>query len=323
MKRLNLIICAALAIAAAASCEKSPQDFPIVGNFTLTGESTNASTSSWYPDEKIGVFVTSDGIAQSNLLYTPSESCEDKSVDLDGSKYWMFGDPVGNVTLNAKGEAAGFKQGVHNIYAYSPYNEAAADVTAVPMPDLANQDDSAFQGVTINPALNFIYASKEVKEYSAAPVDLGKFTCVTFALNTGTIDLKGTPEGVTDRKIVKLIINADKTIAYKNATFNLVEGKINGEPSAIELKTNLAVTEGMSFDMESMSMVSVIGSDGPAKFAIVAPASIEDFKTMKFTFTAVLDDNSEYVGTDITPSVKTFDGETMVLLGGQVILTKK
>lgn len=328
MKRLKFFVLAALAISFAASCEEEgPVDFPIVGEFTITGESTNAATSSWYPGEQLGVFVTSEGVAQTNLIYQPSEVCEDKSVLLDendpSSKYWMFGDPIGNVTLNAKGEKAGFKQGVHKIYAYSPYDAAAADLTAVPMPDLASQDDSAFQGMTINPALSFIYASAEVKEYSAAPINLGKFKSVYTSLNTGTIELKGAPEGVTNCTIVKLLISADKTIAYKNASFNMVEEKIGGEPSSIELTTKLAITEGMAFDMESMSMKTVLGSDGPAKFAVVSPASADDFKTMKFSFTAVLSDGSEYVGTDITPNVMTVGEETLITLGGKVILTKK
>ena len=330
MKRLNYFVCAALAVAAVVACdpaEDQPKDFPVVGEIALSGESTNAATGSWYPGEQLGVFVTSEGVAQVNLLYTPSETCADNSVLLDEtdptSKYWMFGDPVGNVALNASSEKAGFKQGAHNVYVYSPYNAAATDVTAVPMPDLTNQDDTVFSGQTADPKYSFVYGSAEVKEYTTAPVDLGKFNSVYFSLNTGTIELNGTPENVTDLTIVKLIISADKTLAYKNPTFNLVEGKINGEPAAVEVKTALAITEGMSFDMESMSMKSVIGSDGPAKFYVVAPASVDDFKTMQFSFTAVLSDGSEYVGTGITPNVMSYEGEAMVTLGGRVILAKK
>ena len=328
MKRLNLFVCAALSVAAVACDQNEPVvDFPIVGDFSLTGESTNAATNSWYPGEQLGVFVTSDGVTQANLLYTPSETCSDNSVLLDetdpSSKYWMFGDPIGNVALNASAEKAGFKQGVHNIYVYSPYNAAATDVTAVPMPDLTNQDDTAFSGVTADPAYSFVWASAEVEELTVAPVDLGTFNSVYFSLNTGTIELNGTPENVTDLTIVKLIITADKTIAYKNPSFNLVEGKVNGEPASVEVKTALAITEGSAFDMESFTMKTVLGSDGPAKFYIIAPASTDDLKTMKFGFTAVLSDGSEYVGTDITPNVMSYDGEVMVTLGGKVILTKK
>ena len=114
MKRLNFI-CTAFAVAAVVACdpaETKPLDFPVVGEIALSGESTNAASKSWYPGEQIGVFVTSDGIAQVNLLYTPSEVCEDKSTEANGAKFWMFGDPVGNVALNASSEKAGFKQGV-------------------------------------------------------------------------------------------------------------------------------------------------------------------------------------------------------------------
>lgn len=330
MKRLNYFVCAAFAVAAVVACdpaETKPQDFPVQGEILLSGESTNAATASWYPGEQLGVFVTSDGIAQVNLLYTPSETCADNSALLDPndptSKYWMFGDPVGNVALNASSEKAGFKQGVHNVYAYSPYNAAATDVTAVPMPDLTKQDDTAFSGQTADPKYSFIYAAAEVKELTSAPVNLGTFNSVYFSLNTGTIELNGAPENVTELTIDKLIIEADRTIAYKNPSFNLVEGKFNGEPAAIEVKTALAITEGMAFDMESMSMKSVMGSDGPAKFYVVAPASTDDFKTMKFSFTAVLSDGSEYFGTDITPNVMSYEGEVMITLGGKVILAKK
>ena len=330
MKRLNYFVCAAFAVAAVVACdpaEDQPKDFPVQGEILLSGESTNAATASWYPGEQLGVFVTSDGIAQVNLLYTPSEVCEDKSVLLDEndptSKFWMFGDPVGNVALNASSEKAGFKQGVHNVYAYSPYNAAATDLTAVPMPDLTKQDDTAFSGQTADPAYSFVYASAEVKELTLAPVDLGKFNSVYFSLNTGTIELNGAPANVTELTIDKLSITADRTIAYKNPSFNLVEGKFNGEPAAVEVKTALAITEAMSFDMESMSMKAVIGSDGPAKFYVVAPASTDDFKTMKFSFTAVLSDGSEYFGTDITPNVMSYEGEVMITLGGKVILAKK
>lgn len=320
------MLCAALAIAGVVACEeKGPVDFPVVGEIALTGESSNFATSSWYPEEQLGVFVTSEGVTQANLLYAPSETCADNSLLLDpndpSSKYWMFGDAVGNVALTAKGEAAGFKKGTHNIYAYSPYVAEATDETAVPMPDLTNQDNVTFQGQTSNPAYGFVYAVKEVKEHTSAPVDLGKFTCVTYGLNTGTIEFVG--EGAVGKKMVKLIVTADKTVAYKNATFNLVEQKINGEPAAAVVNTKLEVAESMAFDMESMSMKAVVGTDGPAMFVIVAPASLDELETMKFNFTAVLDDNSEWSASDVTPGVLNLGTEKMYTFGGKVILSKK
>lgn len=305
MKRIFFF---AALVFAAASCEKTPQDFPIVGNFTLTGESTNASTSSWYPGEQIGVFVTSDGVAQTNLLYVPSETCADESMDLDGSKYWMFGDAIGNVTLTAKGEAAGFKQGVHTIYAYSPYNAAATDLTAVPMPDLANQDNTVFNGLSANPALSFVYAKKEVKEYSTAPVDFGKFTCLTYALNTGSIEFAD--EAAVGKTLVKLVIKADKTIAYKNATFNLEEGKINGEASDdITIKTNLPVDKSFS----PITFTDAIGTLDGARFVMVAPATVDELKAMKFTFEGHLNDGSVYTQSGLTPKVYDLGGGAVVV----------
>ena len=327
MKRLNYFVCAALAVAAAVGCneKEGPQDFPVVGEITLCGESTNAATNSWYPGEKVGVFVTSDGVPQVNLLYTPSEVCEDKSTEANGAKYWMFGDPVGNVALNASSEKAGFKQGVHNVYAYSPYNPAATDLTAVPMPDLTKQDETIFMGQTINPALSFIYSSVEVKEYTTAPVDLGTFKSLNFDLNTGSIEFKGCPESVTELSLVKLIISSDKPLAYKNGTFNLVEEKINGESSEIEVITNQQIKflPGQGFDMTTFESYDLYATNDPVKFAVVAPASTDDFKTMKFNFTGVLSDGSEYVGTDISPNVMNFGGTVLVTFGSNVVLTKK
>lgn len=47
MKRLNFMLCAALAIAGVVACEeKGPVDFPVVGEIALTGESSNFATSS-------------------------------------------------------------------------------------------------------------------------------------------------------------------------------------------------------------------------------------------------------------------------------------
>ena len=105
----NYFFSAVLAIAAAVACtEKGPVDFPIQGDFTLYGENV--------AEQEVGVFVTSEGLPQSNLLYTAAEG-------------------EGAVALTAKAEKAGFKQGNHMIYAYAPYAEAAAELTAVPAPD--------------------------------------------------------------------------------------------------------------------------------------------------------------------------------------------
>ena len=123
--------------------------------------------------------------------------------------------------------------------------------------------------------------------------------------------------------MVKLLVTADKTVAYKNATFNLVEQKINGEPTAAVVNTKLEIAENMAFDMESMSMKAVVGTDGPAMFVIVAPASLDELETMKFNFTAVLDDNSEWSASDVTPGVLNLGTEKMYTFGGKVILSKK
>jgi len=331
MKRLNYFICAAFAVAATVACdpaEDQPKDFPVVGEIALSGESTNAATNSWYPGEKLGVFVTSDGLTQSNLLYTPSETCADNSVLLDEndptSKYWMFGDPVGNVALTASAEKAGFKQGVHNVYAYSPYNAAATDVTAVPMPDLTKQDELTFRGQTTNPALSFVYASKVVEEYTSAPVDLGTFTCVTMALNTGSIEFSGQESELVGKKLVKMVVTADKPIAYSNAKFNLVEKSISGTSAPVEVTTNQEIKASEGLDFVTMQSVTIYSTGDPVKFVIIAPASLDELQSMKFNFTAVLDDNSEWTVSEVSPNVMNIGGSTLITFGGKVVgLTKK
>ena len=88
MKRFNKIVCAALAVAAVASCDKEPEivDFPIVGDFTITAAYPSGlnedysdneyyahGTQGWTAMDKLGVFVTSEGTVQANLAYVPSE----------------------------------------------------------------------------------------------------------------------------------------------------------------------------------------------------------------------------------------------------------
>ena len=125
--------------------------------------------------------------------------------------------------------------------------------------------------------------------------------------------------------LVKLVISADKPLAYKNGTFNLVEEKINGESSEIEVITNQQIKflPGQGFDMTTFESYDLYATNDPVKFAVVAPASTDDFKTMKFNFTGVLSDGSEYVGTDISPNVMNFGGTVFVTFGSNVVLTKK
>lgn len=235
MKRLNLIVCAALAIAAAASCDKDPVDFPIVGDLTLSASYNNYvhGDQGWIEKDALGVFVTSDGVAQNNLQYAPSAFCplvQNQYVQ-DMSSYASDKAVTETTVLNAKGEKAGFKQGVHNIYVYTPYVASASDHKAVPMPDLTKQtgSNSVYGLFQPDPSYLFAYASKEVKEYSAAPVDLGEMTPMYCQMTLMSPEFADTFVG---KKVTKITVSANVDIAATaNSTFNFETKKIEGEMS--------------------------------------------------------------------------------------------
>lgn len=306
MKRFILL---AILVIAAASCEKGVYvDYPVVGNISITGSSTNSSTSSWYPGEQIGIFVTSDGFPQNNLLYTPSETCKDESLKVSGKLYHMYGIPVGNKTLNPQGEAVAFKYGDHTIYGYSPYNPNAKDITAVPMPDLTRQDNVSFVGNVTDPTMSFIWVKKTIHEYTAAPLALGTFKSVDQSLNTGAIAF--TDNSLVGKKVTKVVISADKNIAYKNPTFNLIEGKINGEPSSIEVITDLKIVT---------STFSAIETSDPVRFVVACSA--EELKNTTFTFDVYID-NVIYTGS-AKPIVTSISGLTIISFADQLNMVRK
>lgn len=234
----NYFFSAVLAIAAAVACtEKGPVDFPIQGDLTLYGENVAG--------QEVGVFVTSDGLPQSNLLYTAAEG-------------------EGAVALTAKAEKAGFKQGNHMIYAYAPYAEAAAELTAVPAPDYTKQatvpfdpfaDDSILAGLMLSyesQAKPVAYAAKEVASLTSAAI-----TLPFEALNPLTVISAGEPglEGANadaqvGKKIKKVVVTCNKPIAYSGQVLDLTTGKLTGgtASNSIELAVDITVTK-MAFVM--------------------------------------------------------------------------
>lgn len=306
MKRFILL---AILVIAAASCEKGVHvDYPVVGNISITGISRNSSTSSWYPGEQIGLFVSSEGFPQNNLLYTPSETCKDESIKVKGKLYHMYGIPVGNTSLNPQGEAVAFKHGEHTIYGYSPYNPDAKDITAVPMPDLTKQDNVSFIGNVTDPSISFVWAKKTIKEYTTANLALGTFKNEDQSLNTGAISF--TDHDLVGKKVTKVIISADKDIAYQNPTFNLMEGKINGEPSSIEVITDLEIVT---------ATFGAIETSDPVRFVVAC--SIDDLKNTTFTFDAYIE-NDIYT-CSARPKVTEISGFTIVSFEDLLNMVKK
>lgn len=224
MKRLNYFVCSVIAIVMAVSCDQDngPVDYPIVGDFSLYGTS---STGYWTDGEQIGVFVTSDGFMQSNLLYSP-----------------VAGE--GTTALNASAEKAGFKKGNHSIYAYTPYAEAAAELTSIPVPDYVEQNtaifdpyaDTDFAGMMLqynSQAAEFQHAMKEVVEKSSAAVNmtfeksvtLSEVTVMEYGLDGDDVDSK------VGKKVTKIVITAEFPIAIENASYDFVENKLTSDSS--------------------------------------------------------------------------------------------
>ena len=241
MKNLFKFSFVAAAIAMATACdpaEQGPVDYPIEGNFTISASYSamvHGGGYGWRSGEQIGVFVTSDGIAQANLLYTPSDTS--KVTIITGTDYW--GDPfemedrsiVGDVELNAASEVAGFKKGEHAIYAYTPYVETAADYTAVPLADNAAQvaDGNGWR------TYGFGYAktSQAISEYSSANISLGDFKVVMWPLSVSSIELTEEQAALLQGKKVTSVkfISTELDIAIADGKINLATGEIAGTKS--------------------------------------------------------------------------------------------
>lgn len=274
----NYFFSAVLAIAATVACtEKGPVDFPIQGDLTLYGENVAG--------QEVGVFVTSDGLPQSNLLYTAAEG-------------------EGAVALTAKAEKAGFKQGNHMIYAYAPYAEAAAELTAVPAPDYSKQstvafdplaDDEILAGLMLSynsTAQSVLYATTEVTELSSAAITL-PFAAVNplTEVTVGEPGLEGTNANAQEgKKVTKIVVTCDKPIAYTGQTLDLTTGKLVGGTAvnSIEIAADMTV--------KKMGYVTANG------FTFKTCLTEEEVATAKFKIEMVMETGKTYAAEDKTPS---------------------
>ena len=215
--------------------EQGPVDFPIEGNFTISASYTamvHGGGYGWRNGEQIGVFVTSEGVTQANLLYNPSDTS--KVEIITGTDYW--GDPyemedrsiIGDVELTPAAEAAGYKKGEHVIYAYTPYVEGTTDLTAVPVADNAAQvaDENAWM------TYSFGYAktTEAIKEFSSANISLGDFKPLIYPLSVSSIELtEEQAETFKNKKVTSVkIISTELDIALAGAKVNLETGEITG-----------------------------------------------------------------------------------------------
>lgn len=272
----NFFFSAVLAIAAAVACtEKGPVDYPIQGSFSLYGENVTG---------KVGVFVTSDGIMQTNLLYNAAEG-------------------TGAVALNAAGTKAGFKQGNHVIYAYAPYAETAAELASVPV-DYTKQATVAFDPLADDPTLAGLmlsfnsqaqpvcYASTEVKELTSAAITL-PFQALNALteVSVGEPGLEGAnAEAQVGKKVSKIVITCDKPIAYTGQVLDLTTGKLVGGKAV----NSIEITADMT--------IKKIGSVSANGFTFKTCLTEEELATAKFKIEMVMETGKTYSAADKTPS---------------------
>ena len=272
----NFFFSAVLAIAAAVACtEKGPVDYPVQGTFTLYGENV--------AEQQVGVFVTSDGLPQNNLLYTAAKG-------------------EGSVALTAKADKAGFKQGNHVIYAYAPYAEGA-EISAVPV-DFTKQATVAFDPLADDPALAGLmlsynsqaqpvyYASTEVKELTSAAITL-PFQALNALteVSVGEPGLEGAnAEAQVGKKVSKIVITCDKPIAYTGQVLDLTTGKLVGGKAV----NSIEITADMT--------IKKIGSVSANGFTFKTCLTEEELATAKFKIEMVMETGKTYSAADKTPS---------------------
>lgn len=256
MKRIFNFACVALAIVTATSCDPENEivDFPITDNFSISASYlayVHGDGYGWRDGEQIGVFVTSDGVTQANLLYTPSDTSKVEIVT--GTNPYTGQDyeeevrsGVEDVVLNAADEVAGFKKGEHNIYAYTPYNASVSDYTAVALPNLATQTYS--EKMWMKYGFGYAKTSESISEFSSATISLGDFKPVVYPISVSGITL--TEEQLPTfqgKKVTQVkVISSDLAIASVESTIDLSTGEIKGSTD----KTIVLTYPGEGIDIE-------------------------------------------------------------------------
>lgn len=270
MKRLSYFLCSALVVlGGAASCEKEAGvvDYPIEGPLTFSGtyDTYLHGTQGWIEEDKLGIYVISDGVAQSNLQYEPVEVSVPEIIEMDDKKYIMYnGDEVLTTTFKPVGEEAGFKKGSHYVYAYTPYAAGNDDYKAVKLPYNAVQEYNSTQ-FRADWKYTFAHAKLTwpLNALKTEAISFGDFISPYVAMTIPTPEFGETfKEG---QKISKVVISSDLDIAVEDATINLETAAISGAlgksieiafpEGPLELNSNPYV-EGLS--METL-YVSVLG----------------------------------------------------------------
>ena len=287
--------CVALALSS-VSCssddgEEEDADIPVVGKIAVSGAYNVYSHGSqeWIEADKIGIYVLSDGKAQDNLPYAPSEVAKATVMEHEGKTYITYNNEdyvTDEVTLNPSSElSAGFKSGDHIIYAYTPYSAASQDYKTVALPNISVQEYYASEFVP-NRKYSFAYASATTSSYSAATVALGEFKSLFSQLTLPALEC---PDALAGKTCTKIVVTCDEhPLSYADgATVNLATGEISGTPLnsiTYNIPDGLVVNAGIPAFGLSASMET-------AYMMIAVPFEKGINYTYKFTLTI---DGQEY-----------------------------
>lgn len=305
MKRLNLFVCAALAIAGAASCNP---DAPVAQDNTLRisaayTEAYAHGSQGWIESDKLGMFAYSDGKAvASNLLYTPSKvNTLVESEYVPG--YFIYDGVVGEVELLTSAPAVELPHGFNEIYLYTPYVEGLTDVTAVPLPNLSAQE---YVEGTSGPDEKYTFAYNSASVCDCGIVRMGE---MKSAVKQMTIVSPKFPASFDGKKVTKVVVAANSSytkIAYSAATINLTNGEVDGEKvNAVEI----LLPEG------GLEIAAEYGEYKISTLYVVLADNVTKTTKFKFTFTV---DGTDYEIVN-TPS-EMMSSEDNLNMWGQLVI---
>ena len=284
MKRLNLFVCAALAIAGAASCDPvAPEAEDNSLRISAAYDSDAAyghGSQGWIEADKVGMFAYSDGaVVASNVLYTPSKVASlVESEYMPG--YFLYDDNgAGEIELLSD-TTVELPHGFNNVYLYTPYVAGLTDITAVPLPDLSVQE---YVEGTSGPDEKYTFAYNQVAVCDCGIVRAGQ---MVPAYTQMTIVSPSFPAEFAGKKVTKVTVAAKSSytkIAYKAATIDLTTGTVSGEQvNAIEI----TLPEG------GLEIKSEYGSVGTSTLYLIMNTKVSVSTNFVFTYTI---DGQDYV----------------------------
>ncbi|WP_290539991.1 fimbrillin family protein [Alistipes sp.] len=247
-KFFYMATCVALALTAAGCSDDEEKDIPVIGDISVSGiyNVYSHGNQGWIQEDKVGLYVLSDGKAQDNLPYVSTKVAGYKEVEMGGKTYILYNEKIVEDTplKPASDIKAGFKAGEHWIYAYVPFSEASKDHTAVALPDVSVQQYYAAEFMP-HRKYGFDVAAAKVSAYSAAVVSLGEFKPLFSQI---TLPSVACPETLVGKKLTKVVVTCDRPLSYEpGATINLATMEIAGKglntvtyeiPDGLEVKAN-------------------------------------------------------------------------------------